>query len=230
MDKDLILSFQQQQMSELLWINGEQAKAIGFLQARVNELEKNQKGNSSNSSKPHSSDMGKPKQTQSLRSSSGKKPGGQAGHSGESLSISSTPDKIITHAVSICACCGKNISGAASQDFERRQVYDIHPIEMVVTEHLNEIMCCPRCNTVNKPVFPAGVNHPEQYGTGVQMWAAYFTQFQLLPYARIAQLFSELVGYSVSATLLVNNNRRFGELLQPFIKKLQIPKHTNNLQ
>jgi hypothetical protein len=76
LDKDLTISFQHQQMAELLRINAEQAKAIEFLKARVHELENNQKKNSSNSRKPHSSDMGKPKQTQSLRSSSGKKPGG----------------------------------------------------------------------------------------------------------------------------------------------------------
>jgi transposase len=100
LDKDLTISFQQQQIGELLRINGEQAKAIEFLQARVHKLENNQKNNSSNSSNPHSSDMGKPKQTQSLRSSSGKKPGGQTGHTGETLYFSATPDEIITHAVS----------------------------------------------------------------------------------------------------------------------------------
>ena len=168
MDKDLTISFQQQQIGELLRINGEQAKASEFIQARVHELENNQKKNSSNSSKPPSSDMGKPKQTQSLRTSNGKKPGGQSGHSGETLSFSATPYEIITHIVSHCACCGKNISGVAAQDFERRQVNDIPPIETMVTEHQSEIKSCPKCNTINKASFPAGVSQPVQYGTGVQ--------------------------------------------------------------
>ena len=242
MDKDLIIQLQQQQLVEQQKLIGmlkdlhdlkdesiidrdkligEQGKMILMLEARVTELENNQKKNSSNSSKPPSSDIGKPKQTKSLRTSSGKKPGGQTGHSGETLSFSATPDEIITHVVSHCACCGKNISGVAAQDFERRQVYDIPPIEMMVTEHQGEIKSCPKCNTINKALFPASVSQPVQYGSGVQTWAAYFTQYQLLPYARTAQLFRDLVGHSVSASFLVNNNRRFGELLQPFIKKLR---------
>jgi len=54
---------------------------------RVNELENNQKKNSSNSGKPLGSDIGKVNRTQCLRSSSGKKPGGQQGHSGELLGL-----------------------------------------------------------------------------------------------------------------------------------------------
>ena len=106
-------------------------------------------------------------------------------------------------------------------DFERRQVYDIPPIEMMVTEHQGEIKSCPKCNTINKAAFPAGVSQPVQHGIGVQTWAAYFTQFQLLPYARTAQLFRDLLDHSVSASFLVNNNRRFAAQLQPFIKKLK---------
>lgn len=45
LDKDLIIRFQQQQMAELLRINGEQTKAIDILQTSVNELENNQKKN-----------------------------------------------------------------------------------------------------------------------------------------------------------------------------------------
>ena len=106
-------------------------------------------------------------------------------------------------------------------DFERRQVYDIPPIEMMVTEHQGEIKSCPKCNTINKAAFPAGVSQPVQHGIGVQTWAAYFTQFQLLPYARTAQLFRDLLDHSVSASFLVKNTRRFAAQLEPFIKKLK---------
>ena len=74
---------------------------------------------------------------------------------------------------------------------------------------------------INKAAFAAGVSQPQQYGTGVQTWAAYFTQFQLLPYARTAQLFRDLLGHSVSASFLVKNTRRFAAQLEPFIKKLK---------
>ena len=74
MDKDLIIQLQQQQIAKqqelingleklivgLQNLNKEQGKMILLLEARVAELENNQKKNSSNSSKPPSSDMGKP--------------------------------------------------------------------------------------------------------------------------------------------------------------------------
>ena len=102
LDKDLIIQLQQQQIAEqqklitgqqkliagLQKLNEHQGNLNLLLEARGTELENNQKKNSSNSNKPPSSDMGKPKQTSSLRTSSGKKVGGQAGHSGETLSFS----------------------------------------------------------------------------------------------------------------------------------------------
>jgi hypothetical protein len=72
LNKDLIIQLQQQQHTDLLQIKSEQARIIVNLQERIAELENNQKKNSSNSGKPPSSDIGKPKQTQSLRTSSGK--------------------------------------------------------------------------------------------------------------------------------------------------------------
>ena len=194
---------------------------IKLLIARVTELENNQKKNSSNSSKPPSTDIGKPKQTKSLRTSSGKKPGGQTGHSGETLSFSTTPDATITHSVDQCKCCGENILGVDAHGHERRQVYEIPPIKIMVTEHLSEIKSCPKCDTINKAAFPDGVNQPLQYGTRVQTFAAYFTQLQLLPYARTTQIFQDLFGHKLSQSFLVNNNKRLAKQLQPFIQELK---------
>jgi len=121
LNKYLIIQIQQQN-ADLLQINSEQAGMIVNLQERIAEWENNQKKNSSNSSMPSGSDIGRPKQTQSLRTSSGKNPGGQTGHSGETLSFSLTSDEIVTHIVSQCACCAKNISGVDAYNHERKGV------------------------------------------------------------------------------------------------------------
>jgi transposase len=214
MNKDLIIQLQAQLLDE-------QKEMIKMLEARIEILENNQKKNSSNSSKPPSSDIGKVPRTQSLRTKSGKKPGGQHGHPGQTLTLSTTPDEVVIHTVKLCQCCGKSLQGKPVINYERRQVFDIPPIEMFVTEHKSEIKSCPNCHTFTRGEFPETVNQPVQYGTNVQQLAVYFTQYQLLPYDRTSQIFKDLFGHALSNSFLVNNNRRCAANLQPFIEDLK---------
>jgi transposase len=195
---------------------------IGHLEARIKELENNQLKNSSNSSKPPSSDMGKVQRTKSLRTSSGKKPGGQAGHQGESLSFSPAPDAVVIHRAQRCSCCDKSLPDETPGNYERRQVFDIPPIKMQVTEHRAVISQCPRCGTRNKGLFPDSVSQPVQYGVQVRQLAVYLTQYQLLPYERVREFFEDLLGHRISGSFLVNNNRRCADGLQSFMGDLKV--------
>jgi transposase len=235
LDKDLIIQLQQElirqqglQIANLKTLDAqkdkminEQAKMIKLLEARIEVLENNQKKNSSNSSKPPGSDIGKVQRTHSLRTKSGKKPGGQPGHTGETLCFNAMADEVVVHAVKQCNGCGKSLSGSAVMEYECRQVFDIPPIEMRVTEHRSEIKTCPCCNTVSRAVFPHGVNQSVQYGINVQQLAVYFTQYQLLPYGRTAEIFKDLFGHALSSSFLVNNNHRCAVNLDSFIKDLK---------
>jgi transposase len=227
-DKDLIIQLQQEQLEaqdKLIGMQHNQIAAqavmIKLLEERIAVLQSNQQKNSTNSSKPPSSDIGRSPHTQSLRVKSNKKPGGQQGHKGETLSFSASPNEIVVHAVKQCRCCGNSLSARAVKDYERRQVFDIPPIEMRVTEHRGEIKSCPYCHTVNKAVFPQAVSQPVQYGSNVQQLAVYFTQYQLLPYGRTAAIFKDLFGHSLSSSFLVSNNQRCAVNLQPFVEDLK---------
>ncbi|MCL6101624.1 MAG: IS66 family transposase [Bacteroidetes bacterium] len=153
--------------------------------------------NSKNSSKPPSSDFPKLPKTQSLRESSGKKPGGQIGHEGTTLRMVANPDIIETHCPSFCTCCGEDLSTIPAIFVGKRQVIDTPPIIPVVTEHQLFNKCC-KCGHLNQSSFPVGVNTPVSYGENVQALTAYLSTRQYLPVKRLAELLSNLFGLSVS--------------------------------
>src|ERR1017187_4310642 len=92
---------------------------IAALRARIAELERRLGLNSSNSGKPPSSDgLKKPSRVTSLREPSGKKPGGQKGHKGETLRQVVDPDTIINHYPQACTDCGSALTPAMSTGHE----------------------------------------------------------------------------------------------------------------
>jgi transposase len=173
---------------------------IGFmtrLETRVQELEAQLSKNSRNSSKPPSSDGLKRPQTQSNRTPSGKKPGGQSGHEGASLSQVARPDSIIHHEVNSCGACGRSLKETKATSEEKRQVFDIPPLQLTVTEHQGEIKRC-QCGHVTCASFPNGVQAPVQYGSNVQALVVYLSSYQFLPFKRLQEFFLELFKMPIS--------------------------------
>src|SRR5437588_1428750 len=97
---------------------------IAHLQQRVQALEERLSKDSHNSHLPPSSDRFV-RQPKSLRKSSGKNPGGQAGHRGQTLEFSSAPDAVIVHAVEHCQHCQQDLTPVEAEVVERRQVVDL---------------------------------------------------------------------------------------------------------
>ena len=179
-----------------------QKKIIAELRQENNflkqQLEKYQTPkNSSNSSKPPSSDFPKIQKTQSLRTPSGKKPGGQPGHEGTTLKMADTPDAVQKHSPNYCTCCGEDLSGYLPHFIGRRQVIDIPPIKPIITEHHIFEVCC-QCGHNNRASYPDGVVTPVSYGPGVQSLVSYLSVRQYLPVERITELLSSLFGLSLS--------------------------------
>lgn len=156
--------------------------------------------NSQNSSLPPSRDSHK--RTRSLREQSGRKPGGQAGHRGATKEMVAKPGYLVIHAPESCSLCGSSLNGADVAGSERRQVHDLPPQMIEVTEHLAQTKVCGRCGMKNKAKFPAGVNAPVQYGAGVRSVVAYLLGYQLLPYERCAETMGDLFNSHLSAGTL----------------------------
>lgn len=168
-----------------------------LLAARVKELEDRLGKDSHNSSKPPASD-GFAKKPTSLRPQTGRKPGGQKGHPGKTLALTDTPDAVVVHAPNQCACCGLSLAEAAAQPGERRQVLDLPPLRLFVTEHQSQRKTCRGCGALTCGAFPEGVSQPAQYGPRVKALGVYLASYQLLPYHRIAGLFADLFAAPLS--------------------------------
>lgn len=154
-------------------------------------------------SQPPSSDgPGRTPHPQSLRRPSGRKPGGQPGHPGHPLRLVEEPDAITVHTPPCCQACGQSLAQVPAQRRARRQVVDLPPLQVQVTEHQAETECCPGCGTPTTAVFPAGVTAPVQYGPGVAALAVYLNQAQLLPLGRTAELLAERCGCPLSERTL----------------------------
>jgi len=174
------------------------------LRLEVKDLRGKLAKNSKNSSKPPSSDGLKKPQPKSLRKPSGKKPGGQPGHAGTRLEMVEQPDHIVSHRVEECRQCGCSLESVDAVDHRRRQVVDIPPIALEVTEHRAEITCCPGCGCRNEATFPAEVKTSVQYGSRIKSLLVYLNQYQLLPYERTCQLAEDLLAHTISQGTLSN--------------------------
>jgi hypothetical protein len=124
--------------------NARQREEIAALVARVQELEARLAKDSHNSSKPPSSD-GLGRKTKSLRQKSGKKPGGQLGHRGETLRLVATPDAVVAHRPPVCASCQAPLDEAPVVLGERRQVCELPALRLIVQEHRALHLRCLRC-------------------------------------------------------------------------------------
>jgi transposase len=165
--------------------------------ARIVELEARLGKNSRNSSKPPSSDGPAKPAPKSLRGKSGRRPGGQAGHRGQTLCQVTVPDRRRRHVPRKCRGCGKGLAGAPEVGLERRQVFDIPAIRVRVIEHQMVKRRCG-CGVVTCADAPAGVDAPVQYGPNVAAIVIYLYVGQFLSKDRTAKALAELFGTPIS--------------------------------
>jgi len=174
------------------------------LQRRNAELESLVAKDSHNSSRPPSSDPPWAKRTRSLRRPSGRRPGGQAGHPGETLRLSERPNRVVEHRPRECRSCRASLDSAQVVGQRRQQVVEIVPAKLRVTEHQLALLRCGRCGKTTRGGFAGSVRSGVQYGAGVKARVLYLQQYQLLPYARTAEAMRDLFGCPLSTGTVAN--------------------------
>jgi transposase len=191
-------------IAELRAVNAEQAHLIATLQARVVELERRLGKDSSNSSKPPSSDgLGKPARAgrQDDEWAARRRPGKQPGAPGAHLAQVAQPDEVALHAPDRCGGCGADLAGASVVGVEARQVFDLPPLRLLATEHRAERRRCA-CGTTTQAPFPDHVRAAACYGPGVRALVCYLCVHQHLPVDRAAQLLADVLGANVATGTL----------------------------
>lgn len=114
-----------------------------------------------------------------------------------------------------CAGCGGDLTGAPQAGMERRQVFDLPPMRVRVTEHQLIARRCG-CGVTTCGVAPAGVTAPASYGPRVTAVIVYLYVGQFLSKQRTAQALSELFGTPVSAGTVSAMTERAADGLAEF--------------
>jgi transposase len=172
---------------------------IQALERRVAELEADLRRNSTNSSKPPSTDP--PGVTRSDKEPSGRRAGGQPGHKKNERRLLE-PDRVLDIKPVRCRCCGKLLRG--SDPLARRhQVIELPNIKPEVTDYLLHSLCCAGCGERTAAVLPAGVPR-RGFGPVLTSAVALLTGKFHLSKRLVVDLLNDVLGIPISAGSICN--------------------------
>lgn len=139
------------------------------------------------------SDQNRPKPNQSLRIFSTRKPGGQPGHEGTTLTCNSQIDEVIKHSPVSCSGGGSELSQYKAILVSSRQLMDIPPIELKCIKHQVYKKQC-NCGHTTQDSFPQHVANAVKYGPNVKVLISYLHARQYLPCGRMQELLNDVLG------------------------------------
>jgi transposase len=177
-------------------------RLIAELTARVEQLERRLRKDSSTSSRPPSSDSPykkKEPRDRSLRERGKRRPGKQPGEPGTTMNLVEDPDERFEYPPAECRGCGAGLAGEPVSAQRRHQVTDIAPAPAPkVTEHVAQAKECPCCGTVTEGELPAHVRARASYGPEASAQAANLVAGHYIPVYRATLLLCQLAGLRVS--------------------------------
>ncbi len=176
---------------------------IAFQQALIQQLQDQLAKDSHNSGNPPNSDGLKKGRRKSLRKSGQRSRGGQRGHKGPTLMQVAEPEHVVVHGQAGCPHCQTELTDKAVQGHVKRQVFDIPPASIEVTEHQVEVKRCPGCGASVKGAFPSHVSQHTQNGPRLKAFACYLYSQQFIPLARIRELLTALYGHASSEPVVL---------------------------
>jgi transposase len=199
---------------------------VAVLTERIAELERQRAADSSNSSRPPSSDAPwakKPAKKRSSRTRSGRKPGKQQGAFSTSRRLVGDPAQVKDIEPDRCRRCDASLQGAQEHHRDRRQVVDVRPApEPEIIEYRRISKRCS-CGAVTTPDWDTGdacadtisaVGSPVRIGPRTLARAALLTCAHYLPIGRSRDLLQALTGIDVSTGFLAGIRGRAARKLE----------------
>jgi len=217
MDRKELEKLEKEQLIDIILMMAEQIKT---LTARVLELEARLNTNSGNSSKPPSQDGYNKPTPKSLRTKSGKKPGGQKGHVGSGLKLEREADEIIEHKAEVCQKCGADISGVECVCVKTSNVIDFE-VEVKITAHRQMKSVCAVCGAENTGEMPKEARHTKVYGSGLRAFIVLLSSFACVGMKKISEILRNVFGVGVSTGTIANTNADFAQNSEPFVNEIK---------
>lgn len=175
------------------------------LEAKVNELKARLKLNSSNSSLPPSTDNPRAIKERKKPKSSGRKKGGQPGHSGHSRNILPVEevDSVIDYFPKKCDHCGNILLvDHESKNFVRHQVQEIEFVKAKTSEYHFHEFKCPCCKEKTRAQWPTEVPR-RSFGPNLQATVSLLSGKYRLSKREIKELLSDTMGVDISTGSII---------------------------
>jgi transposase len=187
---------------------------IRYLEARLSELEARLNQDSSNSSRPPSSDPpnAKPAPT---KIPSGKRKGGQPGHP-KRTRPELPPDTTVELRAETCGRCHHPLTGTDPEPL-RHQVIEIPPVHPLVTEYRRHRLPCPRCSRVTCPELPTDAQGG--YGPRVQAVCALLSGAYRVGKRGVSRLCRDLFGVPISSAAVCGLQRKTATALESVVNE-----------
>lgn len=185
----------------------EAEKQIGEVEKQIADLERQlalQKRNSTNSSKPPSSDgLAGEQRPRGRRHKSQRKPGAQPGHPGHRRRLVPT-EQVSDIGVLLpkhCGSCGEKLSQKPGQvttqgEPRRHQVTELPAVQAHVTEYQFPNVVCDRCGKATRAPLPAEI--AGCFGPQLTALVAYWTVVCRLPRRLVEAMLADMLGIEIS--------------------------------
>jgi transposase len=177
---------------------------IAALEATVQRLLAQLRMDSQNSSQPPSSDRPATRRPRRRHTPSGRKPGGQPGHPGQTRELVPLEDveAVLPGKPTHCGRCHHPLHGEDGQP-QRHQVIELPPVKPVVTEYQLHGLVCPACGATTRAALPLGVPSGG-FGPRVQATVALCTGAYHLSKRTTQDVLADLFGLPLSLGTIAN--------------------------